>query len=87
MTLMLVEHHYVHQNRVTEEYLKVLGYKHHVRRGIRGGALPAVLRMLACGAGAIPRRALGTSPRRAMARALEMISRIMLEGYQGHHPV
>lgn len=27
MALMLVEHHYVHQNRVTEDYLRTLGYK------------------------------------------------------------
>src|SRR4051812_41898546 len=34
MALMLVEHHYVHRNRVSEDYLRVLGYQHHVRRGI-----------------------------------------------------
>ena len=87
MALMLVEHHYLNHNRVTEDYLRILGYQHHVRRGIPADLYPPFYECLLVALEQF--HGSDWEPRLAgqWREALEMTSRIMLEGYQGHHPV
>jgi hemoglobin-like flavoprotein len=87
MALMLVEHHYVHLNRVTEDYLRVLGYQHHVRRGIPAELYPPFCECLLVALEQSHGEAWEPRLAEQWREALEMSSRIMLQGYQGHHPV
>lgn len=87
MTLMLVEHHYVHQSRVTEDYLRVLGYQHRVRRGIPVEFYAPFCECLLLALEQFHGDAWEPQLAGQWREALELTSRIMLEGYHGHHPV
>lgn len=87
MALLLVEHHYVHQNRATKEYLKVLGHQHHVRRGIPAELYPPFCECLLVALAEFHGDDWESRLAGQWREALEMISGTMLEGYQGHHHV
>jgi hemoglobin-like flavoprotein len=81
MTLLLIEHHYVHRYPVSEEYLRILGHRHQTRRGIPawtyGPFRACLLETLAQFHGADWDEHLA----RQWAEAIDLATRTMLSGY------
>jgi hemoglobin-like flavoprotein len=85
MSLMLIEHHYMHRTRVTEDYLRVLGNQHHVRRGIPAALYPPFCECMLAALQQVHGEAWDDELARQWREAIELCSAIMLEGYEGHH--
>jgi hemoglobin-like flavoprotein len=81
MTLLLIEHHYVHRYPMSESYLQILGHRHQTRRGIPawtyGPFRDCLLESLAQFHGAEWDEKLA----RQWTEAIDLASRAMLAGY------
>lgn len=81
MTLLLIEHHYVHRYPTSEAYLRLLGHRHQSRRGIPawtyGPFRDCLLETLAQFHGA----EWDANLAHQWAEAIDLASRTMLSGY------
>lgn len=81
MTLLLIEHHYIHRYPTSENYLQILGHRHQARHGIPAGLYPTFGRVLLETLAAYHGDEWSDHLARQWSEAIAVASHAMLAGY------